>query len=91
MKVEKWKNWNEWTQQLLAKRGVPKMKKFNLRSVRPRTQEALLEYTRKKLFEASGQKTSQVSAKKAKRVKQGFATRWNDALGNIRPNEHSCF
>ena len=33
VKVEKWKNWNDWTQQLLAERGVPKMKKFDLRSV----------------------------------------------------------
>ena len=91
VKVEKWENWNEWTQNLLTERGVPKMKNFDLKSVKPRTQEALLEYTRKKFFEASGQKTYQVSAKKAKRVKQGFATRWNNALKRFNADEQEVF
>ena len=91
VKVEKWKNWNEWTQNLLTERGVPEMKKFDLRSVRPRTQEALLEYTRKKIFEASGQKTYRVSPTKAKRVKQGFAQRWNNALKRFDSDEQEVF
>ena len=91
VKVEKWENWNEWTQNLLTERGVPEMKNFDLKSVKPRTQEALLEYTRNKIFEASGQKTYQVSAKKAKRVKQGFATRWNNALKRFNADEQEVF
>ena len=49
----KWEDWNEWAQVLLTKRGVPRMRNFDLKTVQPITRDALLKYTSDKILEAT--------------------------------------